>query len=163
MTRFQNWPDDLKSWRLYCYLELWLTVFLLIIPVLLRSEEHRGWFELKPCPVLASTGIPCATCGITRSIHALYQGDVNHSIHYHPFGLWIVIGLVVHAAYRITALHLQSRHFRPWFIWADLTFWMLVVIGFRIGIGFYNSHRAIESQSIRSSVRITNNLGKGIG
>lgn len=38
------------------------------------------------CPLRALTGIPCPTCGVTRSFVAIVQGDFSQAVQYHLFG-----------------------------------------------------------------------------
>jgi Protein of unknown function (DUF2752) len=45
---------------------------------------HRLSF-LK-CPLRSLTGIPCPTCGMTRSFVAIVQGNLDAAISYHLFG-----------------------------------------------------------------------------
>jgi hypothetical protein len=39
---------------------------------------------LPACPLKALTGIPCATCGLTRCVLALGQGRWGEAFHWHP-------------------------------------------------------------------------------
>lgn len=47
----------------------------------------RGWFWIPPCPFKLVTGLPCLTCGMTRCLVALTQGDVRQAFHWHPVGM----------------------------------------------------------------------------
>jgi hypothetical protein len=51
--------------------------------------------SLWPCPLRHFTGIPCPTCGMTRSLLALAQGDWSASLSYHLFGVVLVGGLAL--------------------------------------------------------------------
>lgn len=51
------------------------------------------------CPVRYWTGVPCPTCGMTRSFTALVQGDWQQAIAYHLFGP------ILFLAFLILALH----------------------------------------------------------
>jgi len=51
---------------------------------------------LPPCLVKAVTGLPCPSCGLTRSGLALGHGDWPAAIHFHPLGpLFLVETLLV--------------------------------------------------------------------
>jgi len=39
---------------------------------------------LPACPILALTGLPCPTCGGTRAVHLLLDGDPDF-VRYNPF------------------------------------------------------------------------------
>lgn len=47
------------------------------------------------CPVMRLWHFPCPGCGITKSVIFLYRGDVSASLHYHPFGIVLVIVLIL--------------------------------------------------------------------
>ena len=40
--------------------------------------------SLPPCPLKATLGIPCATCGGTRCALALAHGHLREAFHWHP-------------------------------------------------------------------------------
>lgn len=46
--------------------------------------------RLPACPLKAMTGLPCATCGLTRSMVALGGGRWSEAFHWHPVA---VLGL----------------------------------------------------------------------
>jgi len=48
-----------------------------------------NWNEHLPrltCPILYFTGIPCPTCGMTRSFMAIARGDIEQAISFHLLG-----------------------------------------------------------------------------
>ena len=47
------------------------------------------------CPIKLITGIPCPSCGSTRSVLNLFEGDFLSAIHTNPLGLLIFIFLLV--------------------------------------------------------------------
>lgn len=57
---------------------------------LIGAVFHRHGYQLPVhCSILAMTGIPCPTCGMTRSFVAIVNGNLSQSIRYHAFG-WIL-------------------------------------------------------------------------
>jgi hypothetical protein len=42
--------------------------------------------EESICMLRRVTGMPCPTCGVTRSFHALGQGDAAAAVRFHPLG-----------------------------------------------------------------------------
>ena len=66
------------------------------------------------CPFRLLTGLPCPTCGLTRSWIALAHGDLSGSVSLHPLGPITVVAAVlfvlgVHARYPAVAARLRSR------------------------------------------------------
>lgn len=47
------------------------------------------------CPLRYWTGVPCPTCGMTRSFTALVQGDWEQAIAYHLFGPALFLAFLV--------------------------------------------------------------------
>jgi hypothetical protein len=60
------------------------------------------------CPIRYFTGIPCPTCGMTRSFMAIARGDLTQAIAYHWFGP--VLFLFCFLAVIQTAVELWSSH-----------------------------------------------------
>lgn len=51
------------------------------------------------CLTRRLTGIPCPTCGVGRSLHALLHGDIASSLRYHPLLLpFLILGSLWWAA-----------------------------------------------------------------
>jgi Protein of unknown function (DUF2752) len=46
------------------------------------------------CALKVLTGIPCPTCGLTRSLCHALRGDWSASIGYHPAGILLAIALI---------------------------------------------------------------------
>ena len=47
------------------------------------------------CPLHRMTGIPCLTCGLTRSVCLFARGDWSASLRMHPAGCLAFVGLFV--------------------------------------------------------------------
>src|SRR5687768_4721171 len=50
---------------------------------------------LKGCLIKSLTGIPCPSCGATRSVLALLQGEVVGSWQWNPFGIILLAIMVI--------------------------------------------------------------------
>ena len=61
------------------------------------------------CPVLHLTGIPCPTCGMTRSFMAIARGNFPQAISYHLLGPAVFAGFLVVAAHIILELSQNRR------------------------------------------------------
>lgn len=68
-------------------LKRWANLGLCSTP-LIGSFFYRYGYRLSflKCPLRAITGIPCPTCGMTRSFVTLAQGNLEAAINYHLFG-----------------------------------------------------------------------------
>jgi Protein of unknown function (DUF2752) len=103
----------------------------------LKAEKHRqhwGWLGLcsaplvgavfynqglrlpLACPIRHLTGIPCPTCGVTRSFMAIAHGDWQQAISMHLFGPVLFVALLVavlHIGFElITNRRLSGWHLR---------------------------------------------------
>ena len=64
-----------------------------------------GWSEAgdgavpTPCLVRQVTGLPCPSCGTTRSIEAVAAGDIGRAAATNPFGIPLAAAMVVFPAW----------------------------------------------------------------
>lgn len=70
------------------------------------NQNYRIGFLV--CPIRHLTGIPCPTCGMTRSFMAIGRGDLNQAVAEHLFGPLLFASFVV-AIVHIT-LEILTRH-----------------------------------------------------
>jgi hypothetical protein len=65
----------------------WLLVGILLSPVVGASLYNQG-FHIPGliCPLYHFTGIPCPSCGLTRSFMAVARGDLMRAVQFHAFG-----------------------------------------------------------------------------
>lgn len=68
-------------------------------------------FDVR-CPLLASTGIPCPFCGITRLTDHLLHGDVALAVSTDPFGALLVVMLGLLAIVGVAVAFGRSSSFR---------------------------------------------------
>jgi hypothetical protein len=78
-----------------------LPALLLAAAALLPADRPLP-FEI--CLVHRLTGIPCLTCGLTRSICHFVQGDLAASLALHPAGALATALLLLHALWRGAAV-----------------------------------------------------------
>lgn len=75
-----------------------LTLSLLVfawVGLNLFMHAHPGDIDLTICPLRLATGIPCATCGTTRALCALSQGQWLESLLLNPLGILIALMAVL--------------------------------------------------------------------
>jgi hypothetical protein len=87
-------PKDLKI--------KWIKLALLTTPLWgAYFYSYTNYESPLFCPIKALTGIPCPSCGMTRSFLAIARGNLPASIEYHLFGIILFISLL------ITVIHLS--------------------------------------------------------
>ncbi len=64
--------------------------------------------ERSVCMLRRVTGIPCPTCGVTRSFHALGRGRVGAALAFHPLGP-VYLAMLVVVAVRSAGIALTGR------------------------------------------------------
>ncbi len=93
------------------------------------------------CPIRHFTGIPCPTCGMTRSFMAIARGDFSQAVNYHLFGLVLFASFaiaIIHVSLelvtkrRITAFYCQvlgQRKFQLFGLFVFLSYYALRLYG----------------------------------
>jgi Protein of unknown function (DUF2752) len=72
------------------------------------------------CPLRTSTGVPCAFCGMTRSVVAALHGDVVTSLRFNPGGI-VILALAVVVLARPSWLTAFRARYHP-------SVWLLVPV-----------------------------------
>lgn len=103
--------------------------------VMLRSGALVGWMwgaggqGLTVCPLRATTGIPCGSCGMTRACTELARGDLVAASGHHlaaiPFGLFVLT--------LIAMLGIEAAAGKPivkpqWNRWSGIIIWSALAI-----------------------------------
>ena len=70
---------------------------------------NHGNFTL--CLFKNVTGIPCPSCGVTRSLIFLMQGNIGEAIYINPLGIIAAIALVIFPVWIITDIILKKNTF----------------------------------------------------
>lgn len=68
------------------------------------------------CMFKATTTLPCPSCGSTRSVIAIFQGNLLQALYFNPLGLIIVIGLLILPLWIISDVLLKKDSFFKFYI-----------------------------------------------
>ncbi len=59
------------------------------------TSTSNSQSPIELCPIKRVTGYPCPSCGSTRSVRAIMQGDLVGAIYWNPLGLVIFMILII--------------------------------------------------------------------
>jgi hypothetical protein len=110
------------------YLRPWLIV---IGTLFFVAAALSGILTKVPvfCPLRRFTGIPCASCGLTRAMTALCHGDVITAVHYHlaaPMFFLVWIGIVLISCFELwTERDILGS---LWLRWGKTATWLGLII-----------------------------------
>jgi hypothetical protein len=90
----------------------WLVVGGLSLCLLSVALATPG-IQLPRCGFKTITGLPCPTCGITRTIIALSRGDVDRALFFNPLVAIAAGFCLIYLLYAATVLALRLPRFRP--------------------------------------------------
>ena len=90
----------------------------LIIPFVLGFQNHNHSLDKEQslCPLKMLTGFPCPSCGITKSIVYLYEGDILTSLSYHLLGPIVVFFALFIIILFSIEIKTKQTYFRAWFL-----------------------------------------------
>lgn len=116
-------PDISNEYNRVNVLLLAFIVVFLLYPLGVSLPEIAASFLPFNLPTLPSLlqqypGLPCSSCGLTRSVVSLYHGNLEASLDYNPAGLFIILLAVIQLLFRILLLKFMVKN--PWLSWFDL-------------------------------------------
>lgn len=80
--------------KLYLFLFLACVAGYIWLFVVLTSQKSEG-IPVNVCVFKHVTGIPCPSCGSTRSVVSLVQGNIGQAIYTNPLGLVVASIMVI--------------------------------------------------------------------
>ncbi len=89
----------------------WGILGLFATPLVGAFTYAHGYRLSLTCPIRHLTGVPCPTCGMTRSFMAIVQGHWLQAVNFHLFGpilFFIFAAIVVHIAVELVTQQKQS-------------------------------------------------------
>lgn len=81
--------------RLYLLLLVACTAGYSWLAVAYRLKTGNAGQEYGVCLIKHTTGVPCPSCGSTRFLLALLQGDLVAALHWNPLGLLLLLIMLV--------------------------------------------------------------------
>jgi hypothetical protein len=69
--------------------------------------------QLPRCVFKTLTGLPCPTCGVTRTVIALSRLDVSRAVYMNPLAAVACVAGLIYLLYAATVLALRLPRLRP--------------------------------------------------
>ncbi|OGS34313.1 MAG: hypothetical protein A2293_13560 [Elusimicrobia bacterium RIFOXYB2_FULL_49_7] len=104
-------PNELNHEKIWFWVFLGALLLFKLIPI--------DSVALISCPIKNLIGLPCPTCGITRTVIAISEGKVEEAFTTSPFFALAFLGCGVYGLYAGVAMIFQTRRIRlvieqPW-------------------------------------------------
>jgi xanthine/uracil permease len=105
-------------------------VLTLVIPFFLWLQNRKNPLDAKQsfCPLKATTGFPCPSCGITKSIVYFYDGNLLKSLSFHLFGPLVVGFCIFIIVLFLVEIKTKNVYFRKWFYSRKLAYFLAVFL-----------------------------------
>ena len=123
-----------NNFKLYRILGITGALLTLVIPfiLLLNNAGNKLDHEQSFCPLKATTGIPCMSCGITKSMVYFYDGNLVKSLDYHLFGPLLVGFCIFMIVLFLVEIKTKKVYFRKSFLNRKLAYFLAIFL-----IGYY--------------------------
>lgn len=85
-------------------------------------------FSLSICTLKNLSGVPCASCGVTRSVLYFFKGDFFHAMYYNPIGIIVAVLLLILPSTIIHDLVRQKKYLYQIYTSFNInkSFWLLL-------------------------------------
>lgn len=84
----------------------------------------NGSHEIGVCIIKHTTNVPCPSCGSTRSVLSAFQGNIAGAFMLNPFGLIIVVILIVSPVWILSDKILKKESF--WIFYQKMEQWLKI-------------------------------------
>jgi hypothetical protein len=126
-------PDIRTQYKYVNGALLLLIILAVFAPFTIRIPDVNKYsspikISLPTCFFKEHTGKECPTCGLTRSIVAIYNGDFDPSLKFHPLGYLFVCFLFGELLLRAVPIIFHNR----WIPWVDMGQLIFAAILFKI-------------------------------
>lgn len=95
---------------------------------MLNDQDNHLETDQSLCPFKMITGMPCPSCGITKSIVYFYKGDVLKSLSYHILGPAVVFFCVFIIIILITEIITKKEYFNNYFYSRKLAYGLAIFL-----------------------------------
>jgi hypothetical protein len=95
----------------------------------LKNTNNQLDSEQSLCPLKMVSGVPCPSCGITKSIVYFYNGNITKSLEFHLLGPLTVIVCFYLLIFYSLELYLKRPLKRPFFFHKKALWGLIIFLG----------------------------------
>lgn len=114
----------------------YLAISLSLVPLVTAYLYNQSYRIPFVCPIRYFTGIPCPSCGMTRSLMSAVRGEWALSADYHLFGPVLVVflcGTLVHCAVEVlTRRSISMCHQLYFYKYRFIKILLFVLVGYHL-------------------------------
>ena len=97
--------------------------------LMLTNDNDHLKSDQSLCPFKALTGMPCPSCGITKSMVYFYEGNLTKSVTYHIFGIPVIVFSLFIIVLFSVELKTKKDYFQKYFYHRKLAYGLAIFLG----------------------------------
>ncbi len=97
--------------------------------LMLTNDNDHLKSDQSLCPLKALTGMPCPSCGITKSMVYFYEGNLIKSIEYHIFGPAVIVFSLFVIVLFLVELKTKKNYFQKYLYHRKLAYGLAIFLG----------------------------------
>jgi len=97
--------------------------------LMLTNDNDHLKSDQSLCPFKALTGMPCPSCGITKSMVYFYEGNLAKSVNYHIFGIPVIAFSLFIIVLFLVELKTKKDYFQKYFYNRKLAYGLAIFLG----------------------------------